>query len=278
MNRKLKDNEREILHDYLLENDTNSQIKSLHYNLILKGAFTIPKLTKNNGNCLFESLSYLGYGSTSEIRKNMAALLLLVRNDYNFFSRKDICPEELFVNCNDVEVVKDKNTGLVYEYDYDSMIVDLYTNHSWSRLPMELILMTISKIYEIHIKIFSNKSEYINTVSVWNLDEPDIDTIYLGHLNEEHYVPVIKINAEIASDPLLMDEFMKCYPKYVSAKNDYHKWGKQMATLLGLYGNIRSNFNSSNATIQQSSMSASNPEIYFDLEQIRDFSDFEVVE
>jgi len=274
LSRKLKESESEIIHDYLLENDTNLQIKSLHYNLILNGAFTIPKLTKNNGNCLFESLSYLGYGKSSEIRKNMAALLLSVRTDYNFFPGKNTCPEELFTNCNDVEVVKDKNTGLVYEYDYDSMVVDLYTNHSWARLPMELVLMTISRIYEIHIKIFSNKSEYINTVSVWNSNEQDIDTVYLGHLNEEHYVPVIKINQEIAEDPLLMDEFMKCYPKYISAKKNYHKWGKQMAISMGLYGNNQT-FN--NTTFTQTSTIMSNPEIRFDLEQIQDFNDFEVI-
>ena len=271
LNRNLNDKEQEIIGNYLLENDTNSQIKSLHYSIIMNGSFTIPKLTKNNGNCLFESLSYLGYGNTSEIRKNMAALLLLVRNNYDFFPGKNICPEELFTNCNDIEVVKDKNTGIVYEYDYDTMIVDLYKNHSWSRLPMELILMTISKIYEIHIKIFSNKSEYINTVSVWEPYEEDIDTVYLGHLNEEHYLPVIKINEEIAKDSLLTDEFMKCYPRYISAKNDYHKWGKQMAMSMRLYTD------SNSSTLSTQSTTINNPELYFDLEQIQNFNDFEII-
>lgn len=281
LNRKLQDKEYEIIHDYLLENDTNLQIKLLHYNIILNGIFTIPKLTKNNGNCLFESLSHLGYGKPSEIRKNIAALLLLVRYNNNFFPNRNVCPEELFIDCNYENLVKDKNTGMVYEYNYDAMIVDLYTNHSWSRLPMQLILMTISRIYEVHIKIFSNKSEYINTVSVWDPHEEDIDTIYLGHLNEEHYVPVIKLNEDIAKDAFLMDEFMKSYPRYISAKKNYHKWGKHVAMSMGLYGNNSSNFINShfrNDSINGTRpASITNPQIYFDLQQIQDFNDFEII-
>lgn len=287
LNRSLENKERELIHDYLLENDTNSQIRALHYNLISNGPYSIPKLTKNNGNCLFESLSYLGYGRPSEIRKNIAALLLLVKHDYDFFLERDTCPEELFINCNDIELVKDKNTGRVYEYDYDAMIVDLYTNHSWSRLPMEMILMTISRVYEVHIKIFSNKSEYINVVSIWNSNNLDIDTVHLGHINEEHYVPVIKIDDEIISNSSLMDEFIKSYPKYISAKNEYHKWGKQISTSIGLYGDINlsgdsyHDYISENNNVQSPTNTTNQlttiADLYFDLEQIRDFDDFEIV-
>lgn len=287
LSRSLEKEEKKIFHNYLLENDTNLQIKSLHYNLILNGSYSIPKLTKNNGNCLFESLSHLGYGASSEIRKNIAALLLLVKNDYNFFPGLNTCPEELFINCNDVDVVKDGNTGQVYEYDYNIMIIDLYTNHSWSRLPMELILMAISRIYEIHIKIFSNKSEYINVVSVWNSnneDNSDINTVYLGHLNEEHYVPVIKLDNEISSNSLIMDEFYNFYPKYISAKKEYNKWRKEMVLALEISNrlcrdinsqNIQQNFNSS--TINHIQLIPTNQELYFDLEQIKDFDDFEII-
>ena len=300
LNRSLEKKEKKIIYDYLLENDTNLQIKSLHYNLILNGSYSIPKLTKNNGNCLFESLSYLGYGTPSEIRKNIAALLLLVKNDYNFFPGLNTCPGELFINSNDVDIVKDKNTGQIYEYDYNAMIIDLYTNHSWSRLPMELILMTISRIYEIHIKIFSNKSEYVNTVSVWNLDnldnldnsdlDIDIDIVYLGHLNEEHYVPVIKLDDEIVNNSLLMNEFYNFYPKYISAKNNYHKWGKQLTLSIGLYEdnylasiqqkinpNPNPNPNSNYLSINHIQIIPTNQELYFDLEQIKDFDDFKIV-
>jgi len=177
------------------------------------------------------------------------------------------------------------------------MIVDLYTNHSWSRLPMELILMTISRIYEVRIKIFSNKSEYVNIISVWDSNNLDLDldlvldlnTIHLGHINEEHYVPVIQIDDEIISDPLLMDEFVKSYPKYISAKNEYHKWGKQMAISIGLYGDVslsrdlyqnyipEKSDNTQFVPLITNQITSSNADLYFDLEQIKDFDDFEII-
>lgn len=277
LNRSLEHGERKILHNYLLENDTNLQIKSLHYNLISNGFYSIPKLTKNNGNCLFESLSYQGYGTTSEIRKNIAALLLLVKNDYNFFPGTNTCPEELFTNCNDIEVVRDKQTDKVYEYDYDAMVVDLYTNHSWSRLPMELILMTISRIYEVHIKIFSNNSKYVNFITSWTINDSSIDIVHLGHINEEHYVPVIKISDEIANEPLLIEEFTKTYPKYISAKHDYHDLGRQMATNIGLYNDTKDNPINKNKSRREANNYQS-PDLIIDLDQIKDFNEFEIIE
>lgn len=222
LSRQLIKKEKEIIHTYLLESDINSQIKSLHFNIWSHGAFSIPKLTKNNGNCLFESLSHLGFGKPSEIRKGIASLLHLVRDEIYFFPKTNIAPEELFLNCNDTEMVKDLRTGEVYEYDYDMMIMDLYTFSSWKRLPTELILMAICRVYEIELKIFSNKSKYVNTISVF--DNLDIPTYYLGHINEKHYVPVIKLDDSITLNPMLSNEFASYYPIYSEGKKQYVQW------------------------------------------------------
>ena len=258
LNRPLKYDENQILYDYFFENDMNLQIKSLHYNLISNGAFTIGKLTKNNGNCLFESLSYLGYGDSLDIRKNIGALLLSVKNDCNFFPHKKICPEELFINHNDIGLVKEKYTGKIYEYDYDAMVLDLYKNNSWTRLPMELILMALSRVYEIQFKIYSNKSEYVHCISVWTPTDTNIDVVYLGHINEEHYVPVVKLNDDIVKNYELMDEYMKNYPVYTSAKKNYHNWAK----------NITSNYIYDTNT---------NSQLSYDLEQINNLDDFDFI-
>lgn len=278
LNRKLVQKERKLIYDYLLEKDTNLQIKSLHNNMLSNGYFFIPKLTKNNGNCLWESLSHLGFGTASEIRKNIAALLLLVKNDWHFFPNRNTCPEELFINCNDIELVRDKNTGEVYEYDYNMMVMDLYSNHSWTRLPMELILMTICRVYEINIKIFSNKSDYINTISISINEE---DNIFLGHINEEHYIPIIKIDNELLNDPILLDEFLKSYPKYISAKNKYENWAKSLFLFDDKDINLNINNNeelhtSKNIKIEEPTIT--NIDLNIDLEEIKDFNNFEIVE
>jgi hypothetical protein len=222
LSRQLIKEEKKLIHEYLLEIDTNLQLKSLHLNMCSHGVFSIPKLTKANGNCLFESLSHLGFGKPSEIRKGIASLLHLIRAETSFFSKINVSPEELFLNCNDTEMVRDSKTGEVYEYDYDMMCMDLYTSTSWKRLPTELILMAICRVYEIEIKIFSNKSKYVNTISVF--DDPSIPTYYLGHINEEHYVPVIKIPDDISKDYLLANEFITHYPVHISSKKQYINW------------------------------------------------------
>lgn len=223
LGRMLSYKENRLIYEYLLEKDTNIQIKLLHQNCMKNGLYSISKLTKNNGDCLFESLSYLGYGKTSEIRKNISALLLSIKNDCNFFSTMNTSPEEIFLNCNDVELIKDEITGDIYEYDYDMMVCDLYENNSWTRLPMQLILMTISRIYEIEIKIFSNSSTYINTINMNSVDT-EIDTVYLGHINEEHYIPIIKIDEDLMIDPILLSEYTSNYPIYTKFKRLYNLW------------------------------------------------------
>ena len=242
------------------------------------GYFLIPKLTKNNGNCFWESLSCLGFGKSSEIRKNIAAVLLLVKNDYNFFPNLNTCPEELFLNCNDVEVVRDKNTNLIYEYDYNMMVIDMYKNHSWTRLPMELIMMTVSRVYEINIKIFSNKSEFVQTVTVWDDQE---DTVYFGHINEEHYIPITKIDDELTQNFSLIEGIIKIYPRYVSAKKNYKKWISSVTTF-NKTSNLESfetqNVDKSKNTTDNTINNTINQELIKDLEEIKDFSDFEIIE
>ena len=68
-------------------------------------------------------------------------------------------------------------------------------------------------------------------VSVWNIEEPNINTIYLGHIDEEHYIPIIKIDDDISQNILIMNEFKNNYPRYITAKNKYHKWAKKMQLL-----------------------------------------------
>lgn len=230
LNRKLNIEEKKIILNVILEDDLNLQIKNLQNNMISNGLFFIPFLTNSKGNCLFESLSYLEIGNTTEIRRNIAALLLLVRNDKTFFPNLDISPEQIFLNANDLKYVYIRNEDKSYSYNYDMMIVDLYNNNNWSRLPTELILMAMSRIYEIKINIHHNKSTYISTVNVWNgiILNDEITQIHLGHINEEHYVPIIKIPDEILDNPELYYEYIYNPPKYNIAINKYNNWAEKI--------------------------------------------------
>lgn len=221
LNRELTMEEKLYLMDVVIEKGLNKEIYCLQENLKRDGTLYIPKLTSNLGNCLFESLEILGYGDAEQIRKNVSAVMTLCSKDVSFFPFIHQSLHNIFTNSNDIATVLDKDENKSYKYNYDMMLVDLYSNHSWSRLPTELILMIISRIYKIEILISHNNTQYITKINVWN-DMPIIASIRLGQLNEEHYVPIQQITNATSADIVTKKI------KYVKAKNRFHKWAKEL--------------------------------------------------
>ena len=233
LNRDLTMEEKLYLMDVVIEKGLNKEIYCLQENLKRDGTLYIPKLTSNVGNCLFESLEILGYGDAEQIRKNVSAVMTLSSKDELFFPHIHQSLRGIFTNSNDIATVLDKDEEKAYKYNYDMMLVDLYSKHSWSRLPTELILMVISRIYKIEILIYHNNTQYVSKVNVWS-DMPIIDTIRLGQLNEEHYVPIkqitdaISANSANSANSAISSDMINKKIKYVKAKNRFHKWAREL--------------------------------------------------
>jgi len=227
LNRDLTMEEKLYLMDVIIEKGLNKEIYCLQENLKRDGTLYIPKLTSNVGNCLFESLEILGYGDAEQIRKNVSAVMTLSSKDELFFPHIHQSLRSIFTNSNDIATVLDKDEEKAYKYNYDMMLVDLYSKHSWSRLPTELILMVISRIYKIEILIYHNNTQYVSKVNVWN-DMPIIDTIRLGQLNEEHYVPIKQITDAVSANSAISGDMVNKKIKYVKAKNRFHKWAREL--------------------------------------------------
>lgn len=229
LGRKLNKKEKKIFYRVYYEKDINNQIKSLKYNLMKHNCYITIK-TKNSGNCLYESLVYFGLGNNNldikpeeMIKKSIAITMLSVRDWKDFFPKINLSLEELFINSNEIEMVKEKDTDKIYKYNYDLMILDLYHNNSWTRLPTELILMVISRLYEVKIMIYHNKTEYINIINVWN-QEDEIQTIRLGLIDEEHYFPVIKLSDDLIDVPCVIKKILDKDIKYEDQLYRFNKW------------------------------------------------------
>ena len=222
LNRELTMEEKLYLMDVIIEKGLNKELYGLQENLKKDGSLYIPKLTSNVGNCLFESLEILGYGDAEQIRKNVTTVMTLCAKDDSFFPYIHQSLRNIFANSNDISTVLDKDENKSYKYNYDMMLVDLYSKHSWSRLPTELILMVISRIYKIQILIYHNNTAYVSNVNVWQLCDYISPTIIrLGQLNEEHYVPITEITT--TSSDIVNKKI-----KYVKAKNRFHKWAREL--------------------------------------------------
>jgi hypothetical protein len=233
LRRSLTFKEKKLFHKVFNEQESNNKIKGLQYNLMKNNCYILRK-TNNIGNCLFESLAEFGLGDNNigippvdMIRKSVATILLVMKNELYFFPSIELTLEELFNNSNDIELVKDNKKNEIYIYDYNAMIIDLLSKNTWNRLPTELILMTISRIYEVELLIYHNKSSYVNKINVFSnmiCSDQNIQTIRLGQINEEHYFPVAKIPDELKDVPDIVHEHLNNIIEYDYYSNKFIDW------------------------------------------------------
>lgn len=212
MNRKLKLHEKTILYNFKIEKKMNSYIQNIYNRAKNKGLY-IPYLTNLDGNCMFESLQFYNFFDTIEnFRKNVACLMLFYRKKKYLFDGQENSLEELFQFTNEIEYVIESGTDKVYNYNYDMMCIDLWNNKNWSRLPTQLIMMTISYFYNIKFNIINDENDYETTIYCGNRD--DYLNIYLGHITETHYIPLAVHNKNSKNKIIKHDE----------AKLEFYKW------------------------------------------------------
>lgn len=228
LGRPLEFEEKYMLENYKSEKHMNDMMSELYVQCNKKGDLYVPMLTNMDGNCMFESLIYHGIGSSVMQLRTILSVLLYIYKDYKgFLPKVDASLNEMFLMTNEVEYVVlrkklgNDETRNYYKYTYNVMCQDISNNHSWSRLPTQLILTTISYLYKVEIIIISNLSEYENKINAYEscIIKPQIKTIYLGHLGECHYVPIDTFNiSEEIIDPLF----------YRDAKIKLHQWAEEM--------------------------------------------------
>lgn len=285
LSRKLYYEEKKIIYGVLLEEELNSNIKCLQKNLIKFNCY-IKSITNNIGNCLFESLASFGLGDNDlhiqpqvMIRKNIASILLAIKTEIKFFPNVNLTPENLFNNTNEIDMIKDIKTNEIYIYNYDTMILDLSYNFSWKRLPTEFILMTISRIYQVKILIYHNKSNYVNIINVWDgiINDDLIDVIRLGQINEEHYFPVLELSDELKNKPHILFKNINSQIYYKQNITKFNKWSKTMIESLQTNYSTTCNKKENNYNKIIKTKNELTKEQEDDYNQILNLNDFEIL-
>ncbi len=194
LNRRFTDSENVLFCALECERNMNSRIKALN-ELLKEKNLVISHLTENNGDCLFESLCLLGIGKNRENFRRSLAYLMLIFKDYpNFFDGQSESLKEIFLQTNDIELVHSKEQkddeiySHIYKYTYEVMCNDLACVNNWLRIPTQLILMFVSKIYNVEISIM-NDSGYLYSITS-NQDIAPTKIIRLAHVGELHYLPI----------------------------------------------------------------------------------------
>jgi len=116
--RNLKMEEKFMIINYLNELKINNKLKNL-YNICNEKNLYCPKLTSNDGNCLFESLVYNNIGlSVKDLRVGIAKLMYIFKNIKNLFETREETLEEIFMNTNEIEYVYNKVNNIKGENNY----------------------------------------------------------------------------------------------------------------------------------------------------------------
>ncbi|AYV83532.1 MAG: hypothetical protein Hyperionvirus8_16 [Hyperionvirus sp.] len=225
LGRKITDEEYSILAAVRDEKEYNRELIKLH-NIVKDRALYIPMLTARNGNCLFESLQIIGLCEDhNNFRKYLAHMLYLFRDHKNLFRGDARSLFEMFNDTNEVEIVLCVEEQKLYKYTYETMCQDFASGYSWTRLPTQIILQFMSALMNIRFQIYSNLNDFVHVLDV-NLPKDDPYVIFLGHIGEQHYVPLaIRIGREYENN---------C-PRYDHAQRDFIMWADLMEQSMNNY-------------------------------------------
>ena len=221
LGRNLYVNEMKLLHNVMCEKSFNKKMVNL-YNNCVKYNYHVPILTHLHGNCLFECLVYNGIGmSVKELRSGIAYLMYQFSDYKQFFEGRDDTLKELFNMTNEIEYVHCSDDNKLYKYTYEIMCEDLANDCSWGNLPTELILLVISNLYKIKFEIITNGADNLTSIHAFENNiqiVPELNILRLGHIIENHYIPIDVLKADEDFKPLFYDE----------AKRKFHLWGEKM--------------------------------------------------
>lgn len=217
LNRKLTNKEKILLRNTECEMDINKDIMNLAINL-KNDKLYIPCLSISDGNCLYESLNYhLKENNLLDIRINISNFMKLFKNYKNLFINQDLTLNDMFTFQNEIPYLLDKTTDILYDYTYDVMCSDLQCDGSWHRLPVELILMCVSYLYDIKIIICHDNGFMHDICTSENIN----NNIYIGLLGEFHYIP---LDIKKDEDPDDITDNVPIYNKFI---DKYHTWKKE---------------------------------------------------
>jgi hypothetical protein len=230
--RSITDEEQLLFKVVKTEHKINNQIDIINQIASNNGLY-IPYLTNIDGNCLFESLKYLGLVDNAlELRRAIAEAFILFQ-DVPDFPQDGFTMKSYFEMCfRDIEYMYCEKTKKIYKYNYTLMCRDLANNRSWNTLPTELILIMICYIYNVKIQIVKIGGNIIT-----NEYKPNQDTLtfHIGHIgsgfeesdsSEFHYIPL---------KPKIGKSYENTVLHYNRESTEFHLWAKAMCDSIGLY-------------------------------------------
>jgi hypothetical protein len=238
--KRLTKQDKKLFKSVKCEKQNNDALARIQEKAISNGLY-IYQLTKLNGDCMFESIEHSGFCKDSEEFRKSVAILFFLFGNYKVISGYDEPLKDIFNIFNEIEFVYCHDTNILYKYTYYTMCSDMFTSSSWSRLPTELILTVISVFFRVRFHIYHDNG-HINKICDVEVDkEISLDdyrsNIYLGLIDEHHYVPLVRIPYGMNNNDAL-----RC-PRYGGQLKKFRQWAMEKADIIGLYNDEVQNVN-----------------------------------
>ena len=210
------------------EKFSNWSLKRLYEKIIFMN-LTPVTLVPEDGDCFFSSLNALGIGKgVMDLREGLAYLMYLFRDYKGFFPKDDQTLKEKFTLLSMDESPKFvfcKKVEKVYKYSYELMCQDLADKYSWTKLPMDLIMLVLSALYKIELLIIRDDAPGFTLVNAFDnvpeKERPPIKRINLGYLRSFHYIPLRSLEEGESFSPIFDKR----------AKQGFIKWAKRQERL-----------------------------------------------
>jgi hypothetical protein len=178
-----------------LKMEINDALIKLTVNIIPKN-LSILSLTPLDGNCIFESLFALGYGTSANLLRNALSLIMYEFRDYKGFFpiHRDLTPTEIYNTFNTFPLSRVINNDkfMIVDYTYGNWCRDLSNSKSWNRADPDLLFLTVSRLFDIAIIVYDDESENETGKKYKAEDKKYKKHIRLGYIHKCHYVPLIK--------------------------------------------------------------------------------------
>jgi len=214
-------------------------VKSLdHTNEVLKNILEkfkdkkirYPIMTPLDGNCMFTSLNHHGIGKSNQCLRELLSHMLFQFKDYKGFlpNFPDQTLEEVFIPftaLDDLKHVLCVEEFKIYRYGYEVMCQELVTKGTYSKFTTEFLLLILSRLYKTGFVIFHEAG--IMKINAWDGfegDVPELRTVHLALLGEDHYVPVEMFSDETSLE--IMNEYYANPKLYTEGETEYEKWIK----------------------------------------------------
>lgn len=133
-----------------------------------KHNYEISHVTNMNGDCFFECLVHNNIClNVQNARKMTSYLMHTFKSTVNFISEhNNETLESLFEKYTESQSYHNVLNNKIEKYTYDVMCKDICNMGSWQRLPTQLIMMVLSKAYNIKFIIINSKKA--NIVEICN--------------------------------------------------------------------------------------------------------------